>query len=34
MVPAALSVREDVDGEWVCLECEETAETGELYARK
>jgi hypothetical protein len=23
MVPAALSAREDQDGEWVCLECEE-----------
>jgi hypothetical protein len=23
MVPAALSVRADHDGEWVCLECEE-----------
>ncbi|HEV8103446.1 MAG TPA: hypothetical protein VGP69_06910 [Gaiellaceae bacterium] len=22
MVPAALSGREDHDGEWVCLECE------------
>lgn len=23
MVPAALSAREDHEGEWVCLECEE-----------
>jgi hypothetical protein len=23
MVPAALSAREDPDGDWVCLECEE-----------
>lgn len=23
MVPAALSALEDVDGDWVCLECEE-----------
>jgi hypothetical protein len=23
MVPAALSAREDIEGEWVCLECEE-----------
>ena len=26
MVPAALSARAARDGEWVCLECEETAE--------
>jgi transposase len=26
MVPAALSARPARDGEWVCLECEETAE--------
>ena len=24
MVPAALSAREDVTGDWICLECEET----------
>ena len=24
MVPAALSGRDDVSGDWVCLECEET----------
>jgi len=24
MVPAALSARDDLPGEWVCLECEET----------
>jgi hypothetical protein len=23
MVPSALSARDDPDGEWVCLECEE-----------
>jgi hypothetical protein len=26
MVPAALSASGDPDGDWVCLECEETAE--------
>jgi hypothetical protein len=26
MVPAALSARDDVDDDWVCLECEETDE--------
>jgi hypothetical protein len=25
MVPAALSADENADGDWVCLECEETA---------
>jgi hypothetical protein len=25
MVPAALSAREDVAGDWVCLECEEAS---------
>jgi len=29
MVPAALSAREPQRGEWICLECEETAETDE-----
>jgi hypothetical protein len=29
MVPAALSARESRRGEWICLECEETAETDE-----
>jgi len=24
MVPAALSARDGVDGDWICLECEET----------
>lgn len=24
MVPAELSARDDHDGEWICLECEET----------
>ena len=24
MVPAALSAHDDQDGDWVCLECEET----------
>jgi hypothetical protein len=24
MVPAALSALEETDGDWVCLECEET----------
>jgi transposase len=28
MVPSALSSRDDVSGEWVCLECEE-ADAGE-----
>jgi hypothetical protein len=27
MVPAALSAREDIEGEWVCLECEELDES-------
>jgi transposase len=27
MVPAALSSRDDNDGEWVCLECEELDRT-------
>jgi hypothetical protein len=26
MVPAALSAEEDIDAEWVCLECEELDE--------
>jgi tRNA(Ile2) C34 agmatinyltransferase TiaS len=26
MVPAALSAMDGQDGDWVCLECEETAE--------
>jgi ribosomal protein L37AE/L43A len=26
MVPAALSVQRPADGDWVCLECEETGE--------
>jgi hypothetical protein len=26
MVPAALSAREAPAGDWICLECEETAE--------
>jgi hypothetical protein len=26
MVPRALSAREDGDGDWVCLECEEIGE--------
>jgi hypothetical protein len=26
MVPAALSAEERVDGDWVCLECEEAGE--------
>jgi tRNA(Ile2) C34 agmatinyltransferase TiaS len=26
MVPAALSATDGQDGDWVCLECEETAE--------
>jgi hypothetical protein len=26
MVPAALSAREERDGDWICLECEETIE--------
>ncbi len=29
MVPAELSAREDVTGEWVCLECEETDDEDE-----
>ena len=24
MVPAALSAQDETDGDWVCLECEET----------
>jgi hypothetical protein len=27
MVPAALSAKEDLDGDWICLECEETEES-------
>jgi hypothetical protein len=30
MVPAELSARDAQDGDWVCLECEETAEPGEV----
>jgi hypothetical protein len=26
MVPAVLSASDEQDGDWVCLECEETAE--------
>ena len=26
MVPASLSAREDIAGDWICLECEETSE--------
>jgi hypothetical protein len=26
MVPASLSAREERDGDWTCLECEETSE--------
>jgi hypothetical protein len=26
MVPSALSAREELDGDWVCLECEATGE--------
>jgi hypothetical protein len=29
MVPAALSARDDLDGAWVCLECEETGASDE-----
>jgi ribosomal protein L37AE/L43A len=28
MVPADLSERDDADGDWVCLECEETGAGG------
>lgn len=28
MVPADLSADEDREGDWVCLECEETGEEG------
>ena len=28
MVPTALSAREGLDGDWICLECEETGESG------
>jgi hypothetical protein len=29
MVPAELSARDDVAGDWVCLECEETDASAE-----
>jgi hypothetical protein len=32
MVPAALSARHPRDGEWICLECEETDEPGDQYS--
>jgi hypothetical protein len=32
MVPAALSAREASDGDWICLECEETGEPGDQYS--
>jgi hypothetical protein len=31
MVPAELSARTSADGDWICLECEETAEPEEAW---
>ena len=33
MVPAALSARDDADGDWVCLECEESGEA-DVFSRR
>ena len=32
MVPAALSAEQGRDGDWICLECEETGEPGDQYS--
>jgi hypothetical protein len=31
MVPVELSARDSRDGDWICLECEETAEQEETW---